>query len=181
MEDTMTGSVQGFDMGKDFRRFALIGGILLIALGVLGVALPQLMSLITAAFIGWLLVLAGFVTFYMSWQGFGGRGWLRWLKPFVLVTSGLLILVNPIAGAAALSLMLAIYFMFDGFANAGMAFEIRPMRGWVWMLFNAVLSFALSLFILAGWPGSSFWIVGVFVGISLFFDGLALLMLRRLV
>ncbi|PHS20871.1 MAG: hypothetical protein COA85_13685, partial [Robiginitomaculum sp.] len=61
------------------------------------------------------------------------------------------------------------------------AFEMRPMRGWFWPLLNAILSFALSLFILAGWPNTSFWIVGIYVGISLFFDGLALLMLRRLV
>ncbi len=177
----MTGTVQGFDMGKDFRRFALIAGILLMVLGVIGVALPQFMTLITAAFAGWILLLAGFVMAYLTYQGFGGFGALRWLKPFVLVASGLLILVYPIAGAAALALVLAIYFMFDGFANAGMAFEMRPMRGWFWMLLNAVLSFALSLFIMAGWPDSSFWIVGIFVGVSLFFDGLALLMLRRLV
>ncbi len=177
----MTTTIHAFDLGRDFRRFALITGILLIILGVVGVALPQLMSLITAAFAGWLLVLAGFVTFYLTWQGFGGRGWLRWLKPLVLIATGLLILVYPIAGAAALGLMLAIYFMFDGFANAGMAFEMRPMRGWFWLLLNAILSFALSLFILAGWPGTSFWIVGLYVGISLFFDGLALLAIRRFV
>ena len=177
----MSNTTQSFDMGKDFRRFALISGILLIVLGAAGVALPQLMSLLTAAFAGWLLVLAGFVMFYLTWQGFGGNGWLRWLKPFVLIATGLLILVNPIAGTAALGLMLAIYFMFDGFANAGMAFEMRPMKGWIWMLFNAILSFALSLFIMAGWPGTSFWIVGIYVGVSLFFDGLALLAIRRFV
>ncbi len=175
----MTKTSKDFDFGKDFRRYALISAIVLIILGGLGVALPQLMSLLTAAFVGWLMMLAGFAAFYLAWKGFGGDGWLRWLKPFVLIVTGLLILVNPIAGAAALGLMLAIYFMFDGFANAGIAFEMRPARGWVWMLFNAILSFALSLFIMAGWPGTSFWIVGLYVGISLFFDGLALLMLRR--
>ncbi len=177
----MNDSTTNFDMGKDFRRFALIAGIVLILLGVAAVALPQIASLITAAFAGWLILLAGFVVTYLTWQGFGGAGALRWLKPFVLIATGLLILVNPMAGAAALGLMLAIYFMFDGFANAGMAFEMRPMRGWGWMLFNALLSFVLSLFILAGWPGTSFWIVGVYVGISLFFDGLALLAIRRFV
>jgi uncharacterized membrane protein HdeD (DUF308 family) len=180
-EVIMTGTLSGFDMGKDFRRFALIAGILLMGLGVIGVALPQFMTLITAAFAGWILLLAGFVTAYLTSKGFGGIGALRWLKPFVLVATGLLILVYPIAGAAALGLMLAIYFMFDGFANAGMALEMRPMRGWTWMLLNAALSFALSLFIMAGWPDSSFWIVGIYVGVSLFFDGLALLAIRRFV
>jgi len=180
-EVIMTEISNDFDMGKDFRRFALIAGLLLMGLGVAGVALPQLMSLLTAAFAGWILLLAGFVITYLTWQGFGGSGALRWLKPFVLVATGLLILVYPIAGAAAFGLMLAVYFMFDGFANAGMALEMRPTRGWIWMLFNAILSFALSLFIMAGWPDSSFWIVGIYVGVSLFFDGLALLAIRRFV
>lgn len=175
----MADTTAEFDFGKDFRRYALITAIVLIILGVLGVALPQLMSLLTAAFVGWLMLLGGFAAFYLAWKGFGGDGWLRWLKPFVLIVTGMLILVYPIAGAAALGLMLAVYFMMDGFANAGIAFEMRPARGWLWMLFNSILSFALSVFILAGWPATSYWVVGLYVGISLFFDGLALLMLRR--
>jgi uncharacterized membrane protein HdeD (DUF308 family) len=89
----------------------------------------------------------------------------------------LLILFNPIAGAAALGLMLGIYFLLDGFAGVGFAWELRPSRGWVWLMLNGLMSLALAAIFIIGWPFTTAWLVGLLVGISLFIDGLTLLML----
>jgi uncharacterized membrane protein HdeD (DUF308 family) len=170
-----------FDLGKDFRKMALIGGLFFLVLGGLGIALPQFMSILTASFFGWLLVTAGALVFYINSQGFGGRSALRWLKPFILVAVGLLIVFNPVAGAAGLGLALGVYLMFDGFYSISTAWDLRPLSGWLWMGINGILSFALSFFVLASWPASSMILVGLYVGISLLFDGLALLALRKAV
>jgi len=170
---------QSPNMGKRFRNTALFAGILLLGLGVLGMAAPQFMSVVTASFFGWLLVTAGALMLYVTYQGFGGEGALRWLKPFILIVVGFLVAFHPVAGAAGLGLALGVYLMFDGFSSISTAFTLRPMHGWMWTGLNGVLSFVLSFFILVGWPVTSLWIVGLYVGISLFFDGLALLMFRR--
>ena len=49
--------------------------------------------------------------------------------------------------------------------------------GILWLLFNGVLSPVLALVILVGWPATSPIFLGLFVGISLLFDGLSLMMI----
>jgi uncharacterized membrane protein HdeD (DUF308 family) len=163
-------------MDRQSRKTVVITSIVLLLAGIVGIALPQFMSMAVALFAGWLMIVAGSIAFYITWHGFRDR-WIVWLKPFVLVVVGLLILLHPIAGTAALGLILAVYFLLDGFAGVGSAWELRPRRGWSWLMFNGVLSILLAAVFIAGWPFSSTWLIGLFIGISLFFDGLSLLML----
>lgn len=157
------------------RKTLKTTSIVLIIVGIIGIALPQFLSMAIALFAGWLLLLAGSIAMFITWHGFRDQ-WVAWLKPFVLVAVGLLILLNPIAGTAALGLMLAIYFLFDGFAGVGSAWEMRPQTGWGWLMFNGVTSLLLALVLIIGWPFSSAWLIGMFIGISLLIDGISLLM-----
>jgi uncharacterized membrane protein HdeD (DUF308 family) len=163
-------------MNRRSRKAVVIISTILLLAGIVGIALPQFMSMAVAWFVGWLMLAAGGIAFYITWLGFRDH-WLVWLKPFVLIVVGLLILFNPVAGAAALGLILAIYFLFDGFAGVGFAMQIRPLRGWGWLMFNGVLSLVLAIVFIAGWPFTTVWLVGLLIGISLFVDGLTLLML----
>ena len=162
-------------LSRRSRKTLMTTSIVLIIIGIVGIALPQFLSMAIALFAGWLLLFAGSIALFISWYGFRDR-WVAWLKPFVLVAVGLLILLNPIAGTAALGLMLAIYFLFDGFAGVGSAWEMRPQSGWGWMMFNGATSLVLALIFILGWPFSSAWLIGMFIGISLLIDGISLLM-----
>ncbi len=42
---------------------------------------------------------------------------------------------------------------------------------WGWTFWDGLLSLGLGAMIIAMWPASSFWAIGVFVGIELFFHG----------
>lgn len=158
------------------RKVVMCTGIVLLVLGVIGIALPQVMSVTIALFAGWLLIAAGVLSLYSTWHGFRARG-LAWLKPFVLIVFGLLILLHPLAGTAALGLVLAIFFLLVGFAGFGSALEMRPQRGWGWIMLNGLMSLALAAVFITGWPFTSVWLIGMFIGISLLFDGISLLML----
>ena len=107
----------------------IITSIVLVQAGIAGIALPQFISMAVALFAGWLIIIAGGIAFYITWHGFRDRR-VVWLKPFVLIVVGLLILLHPVAGTAALGLMLAVYFLLDGFGGVGSAWELRPRRGW---------------------------------------------------
>lgn len=157
------------------RKTLMLTSILLMLIGVVGIALPQFLSMAIALFAGWLLLFAGSIALFITWHGFRDR-WVTWLKPFALIAVGLLILLNPLAGTAALGLMLAIYFMFDGFAGVGSAWEMRPQQGWGWLMFNGATSLLLAMVFILGWPFSSAWLIGFFIGISLLIDGISLLM-----
>ena len=163
-------------MDERTRKHTLIAGGLMGILGTLGVLLPQVMSLTVSLLLGWLLILSGVVVAYQAWHNYS-RNWQNGFKPVLLLLSGLLIIFNPTAGAAALGLLLAAILMLDSYANLALAFTLKPLPGWGWMLFNAIVTLALSILIIVGWPSSSLIVIGVIVGFSLLFDGLTLLML----
>ena len=161
---------------KKFRTHFVISGILLIIIGTIGIVLPTLMSLSVSMFVGWMLIIGGLISVYHVIKSYHKK-WLAWLKPFILFVTGILLLLYPLSGVAALSLLLAIYFLMDAFAGFSFAFELHPFKGWGWMLFNGIISLILAIIFLIGWPLNDLWLVGLFIGISLFMDGLVLLIM----
>lgn len=155
-------------------RYTLWLGILLLFLGISGVVLPGVMSLTTDVFLGYLLLSAG-VFWGMHSIRDNPKRFLNWLKPAILVVSGLLMLFYPKVTIDALALVLAIYLLMDAAGSLALAWNIRPASGWGWMLFNGLVSLLLAVMIMMSWPAISTWIVGLYVGISLIFDGAVLL------
>lgn len=165
-----------FSLDENFRRYARVTGWVLLLLGLAGILLPRLVSLTLSVLIGWLLLLAAGISTYQVYYSYRRNG-LAWIKPFVLFTIGFIVIFNPTVAIAALGLLLAIYFFMDGFAGISFALDMRPLPGWGWMMANGVLSFLLAAVLLIGWPFSALWVVGLLIGISLFLDGVTLLIL----
>jgi len=163
-------------LAKSMRKPLWVVGILLVALGTVGVFFPNIMSIAIEIYFGWLMVLAGALWSYYAFR-IHVRSFSSWLKPVILVAAGVLWLMFPAPGIAVLTLLVAFYLLVDAFAGFNLAFEQRPQRGWLWLAFNGVLSLALAMIILVGWPEFSSFFLGIFVGISLLFDGLSLIML----
>jgi len=164
------------ELRKQFKTHSLIIGFLLLIAGLIAIFLPKLTSLTISFVIGWLLVIGGLISGYHVMKSYNTK-WIAWLKPFVLAAMGLLILNNPLTGVAAVGLLLIIYFLFDGFAGIMFGLEFRPIKGWGWMIANGLISILLAVIFLVGWPFNSLWLVGLFVGISLLFDGIAMLLI----
>ena len=159
---------------KSFRTT----GILLLLIGSVSMLLPHLVTAVLSLFIGSVLILAGLAVAYGTWTGYRSSG-LAWLKPFVLIIIGLLIIFNPAIVAAALGVLLVIYFLLTGFASISFGLDLRPLGGWGWMMLNGALSITLAVIFLAGWPFSSAALIGILVGISFVFDGISLLAVSR--
>ncbi len=165
-----------------FGPYSLVTGILLIMLGAAGIYLPGVMSLGTALFAAWLLLIGGLFWAIHTFR-YDAKKIMSWIKPGLLFVVGLLLLFFPMTGVAAVGLLLAIYLFLDAFGSFALARSIHPISGWGWMVFNGVVSFLLGTLFLIGWPVTSLWLVGLYVGISLLLDGLALVaigwMLRK--
>ncbi|HEB69088.1 MAG TPA: hypothetical protein ENI88_05640 [Desulfobulbus sp.] len=156
-----------------FGKYTLITGIVLILLGMTGIILPAILALGTALFFGWLLLTAGIVWALHTFR-YSPKNFLDWLKPFLLILCGCLIIFYPLTGIAAVSLLLAIYLMMDAFGSFSLAKAIHPGKGWGWMTFNGVTSLILAFLFLISGPVTSIWLIGIYIGISLFFDGFVL-------
>jgi len=166
---------------QQFAKNSRYYGVIFIILGLLGVIFPQIMSLTSVIFIGWLLLFSAIITAIHTWQ-INKKDWLGWLKVIMFSFVSILIISNPIKGIIALSVIFIIYFIVDSILNFTLAFSIKPNNGWFIVLLNAILSLALGIYFLLALanPIKTIWLVGLLVGISLFFDGIMLLTLSKI-
>jgi uncharacterized membrane protein HdeD (DUF308 family) len=91
-----------------FGPYTLITGILLIVLGTAGIILPGVMSLSTAIFVGWLLLVGGILWAIHTYQ-YSPKNIMDWLKPVLLFIIGGLILFYPVSGVEAIGLLMKSY------------------------------------------------------------------------
>jgi uncharacterized membrane protein HdeD (DUF308 family) len=159
---------------KKYSTQVIVAGVLMAIQGLVGVMAPSLMSLVVVNFLAWLFLFSAIVQGYIIYKSYNGSVG-AWLKPVISLIAALLLLFFPVEGVAAVGMMLAAYLLVDAYSSITFAWQYRPNKGWVLMLVNGILSIVLAFILLAGWPFSSMVLVGLFVGISLFFDGVALI------
>jgi len=163
---------------QKFSKYSKIIGIIFLIIGLVGIFYPVVISLATAIFYGWLLLFSSIMMAFHTYQT-DKKDWLGWLKVVILFIIGVLVVINPLPGVAAIGMLLVIYFFMDAFASVALAFGVKPEKNW-WLIFlNGFLSLFLGIYLLMGWPLSSLYLVGIFVGVSLFFDGIVLLTMGK--
>jgi uncharacterized membrane protein HdeD (DUF308 family) len=89
---------------------------------------------------------------------------------------GVYLLMNPVVGLVALTLALAIYLLAEAILEFILAVRLRPMPGSGWLFVDAIITTILAVLIWRAWPSGASWILGVLVGISMLFSGIARLM-----
>ncbi len=160
---------------ENFQKHSKIAGVIFMLLGLVGIFYPVIMSLATAYFVAWLFIFSGLLIGFHTYKT-DKKDWLGWLKAFVYLLTGILVVIFPVPGVAALGIILAVYFFLDGFASFALAGQMKGSNKYWWLiLINGILSIVIGVIFLVGWPFSSLVLVGLFVGISLFFDGIVLL------
>ena len=78
------------------------------------------------------------------------------------------------AGLLALTLLLLVYFMVEGISKVIFSLTIRPFPNWGWVLVSGIVGILLSLYLLASFPVTAIWLLGVLLGIQLICEGAAL-------
>src|SRR5918992_2293434 len=174
------GTADPVDALKRARRWLMIAGVLSLIGGIVAIALPNIASVATAIFIGWLLVFAS--AMYVV-DAFSTRDWRRralWLVMAVLTfIAGLYLLVAPLDGTFTLTVVLVIWFVAIGVARIVIAIADRDTPGAGWLGLSGVLSFVLGLLIALELPDSAAWAIGLLVGVDLIFSGVLLIALAR--
>lgn len=155
-------------------------GVLLVIGGIVAVLMPVIVAVVQVLVLAWLLIFAGVFELVHAIQTrrAQGFGWKLTSGALTLVL-GILLLVRPVTGVAALALLIAAFFLVGGIARSLFAFQWRPLRGWGWILLDGLLSIALAALVAIGWPQSSFVIIGVLVGFWLITAGIWRIVLAR--
>lgn len=163
--------------GKNWLWF-LLWGIGMMALGIVAVGASYYTTLISVVALGFLIFFAGSlalidtVTFW--WGKWGGFFW-HLIGALIYLAVGAVLINSPVEGAISITLILGIFYIFIGAFRMAASFSMQLPR-WKWSLFNGIISFILGILIINNWPASSLFIIGLFVGIDLFFWGWAYMM-----
>lgn len=161
---------------RHWVSFALVG-LALFLLGMFLVIYAATTTIASMLLFGWLLLGVGIVqavhAFWRKrWNGF----FIDLLTGIFYLFLGILILFNPEVTAAALTLLIAFTLLAEGVFRIIAAVGTRP-RNWVWIVLAGVISLMLGIMILAEWPVSGLWVIGLFIGIHMAFNGWSMLML----
>jgi uncharacterized membrane protein HdeD (DUF308 family) len=168
-------AVVGLGHGLDVLRgewlwFVLLG-ISLVVLGFVALGSVVIASLAVAVVIGSLFLVGGVAEILGA---FWCRGWsgffLHLLSGVLSIVVGLLFLKSPGTALEALTLLMTGFLFVGGIFKVIAAASYR-FAAWGWPLFGGLIDIALGLMILADFPASAFWVLGMFLGINLLLRG----------
>ena len=150
-------------------------GVITIILGMLAMLAPGLTGLSIATLLGGLVAVSGIVRLMWAFQsGSRGRGLWMFAIGGLTLLCGIALLANPLFASGVVTILLAVYFVFDGISEIAAGFG-RMGDGGGWLLFGGIVSIILGAMIWAQYPLSGAWAMGTLLGIKLFFVGLTMI------
>lgn len=159
-----------------FRRhwgWLLAFAIVQVIAGSFAIAIPTLASLVGVALFGWLMIVSSVFQIIHAfrvrkWPGFA----LHLLSGLLYAAAGLFVLVYPLPGLLALTLLLAALLLADGILRVVLASRVRRQQeGWGWILAGGIASVFLGGMLIVGWPAVALWAIGLLLGVNLVFGG----------
>jgi uncharacterized membrane protein HdeD (DUF308 family) len=150
----------------------MVVGVGAIVLGCIAILVPAVASVGTAIFIGWLLVVVSGVLFAAAFSAHSvGTVAVRVIWALLTLLVGIWLIVEPHNGTLTLTLVLGIYFLFMGLTRITIAFIARgePNAGLLGL--SGAAGLLIGILVLAKFPSSADWAIGLLVGIDLIFAG----------
>jgi len=144
-----------------------------LAFGIALVALGVAATVVSMLFFGWLLLFAAGIEIAQTVMVGKWAGMFQHLMGAVLFgVIGLLMVWRPLATAEILTLLMGAFFLVTGLFQI-IAPAMISLPDWGWHVLNGVITLVLGILVLAQWPVSGLWVIGLFVGIELIFYGIA--------
>jgi uncharacterized membrane protein HdeD (DUF308 family) len=148
-------------------------GIFSLIAGVIALAGSTMFATATAVYIvGFMMLFEGVAEIVAA---FNARDWghrLMWLLlGAIYVFAGFVCLQDPFRAATILTLLLGIALVIGGLVRIFLATRMKQGTPWGGVVFSGLISFLVGLIIIAKWPVSSFFVLGIFLGVDLIFIG----------
>ena len=148
-------------------------GIGLVLLGIAAVTRSVKATVVSMSFFGWLLVMAAGIETAQAFLVGHWAGFFQHLLAAVLFgVTGALLVRRPVISAEVVTLFMALFFLMSGLFELVSSLVIH-LPGWGWHAVNGIITCVLGVLVLAQWPVSGLWTIGLFVGIDLVFYGCA--------
>jgi uncharacterized membrane protein HdeD (DUF308 family) len=174
MAETVLGGI------KRASGWSIVLGILIILLGLIAMMAPLATGVVVMTILAWTTILAGIAQIVYAFQTHsGGRTFLEVILGVVYVLAGIYLISNPVEGLLTLTLLLGILLVGYGIIAVVLAFQMRPLPGWGWVMFDALVTLFIGFMIIGHWPINSAWLIGDLFGISIVFSGFTRLIVSQ--
>jgi uncharacterized membrane protein HdeD (DUF308 family) len=165
---------------RRMRRRLTIAGVLSLLAGIVAIVLPNIASIATAIFVGWLLVLVAalYVVDAFSTPD-QTRTTLRLLLAVLTFAAGVYLLVAPLDGTFTLTVILVIWFVAIGIARLVIGVTDYPTFEGIMLAVSGALALGLGLLLAMRLPDAASWAIGLVVGVDFIFTGALMIALAR--
>jgi len=167
----------GIEEVRKHSTWFLVMGIALVIVGLIAIGSAVAMTIVSVLFLGWLLIIGGLFEVIHGftrhpWSGF----FINLLGGVLYAVAGLVMVSNPALAAVTLTLLISMMLIVAGVFRLFIAFT-TPLLHRGWLILNGAISILLGAMIWSSWPLSGLWVIGLFIGIDIIFDGWTEIML----
>lgn len=159
---------------KKRSGWSMFMGVLTAALGLFLIAYPVVTATITTVLLAWTLIFVGIAQFVFALHSqTPGKFFLKILSGLLFGLTGIALAALPLYGVEVLTGLLGTMLLVQAGLATATAFQLRPLEGWGWFLFDAIASFLMGVLIIVQWPSSSAWAIGTLIGAAVLLGGVS--------
>jgi uncharacterized membrane protein HdeD (DUF308 family) len=147
-------------------------GVVYLVAGFIALGSVAMATVASVFVVGVMMIVAGVAEVISAFQIKSWGRFLLWvLLGLLYVVAGFVTFQNPLLAAVLLTLILGASLVASGIMRIILAFSMKRETPWIWVALSGVITLLLGVLILARWPVSSLYILGLFLGIDLIFAG----------
>ena len=172
--DTLINPQAGSEMAPLRAKWGWIValGVVYLLAGFIALGSVVMATVASVFVVGVMMIIAGVAEVISAFQIKSWGKFLLWvLLGALYIVAGFVTFENPLLAAALLTLILGASLVASGIMRIILAFNMKQETPWIWVVLSGVITLLLGLLILAHWPVSSLYILGLFLGIDLIMAG----------
>jgi uncharacterized membrane protein HdeD (DUF308 family) len=147
-------------------------GVVYVIAGFVALGSVMVATIASVFVVGIMMIIAGVAEVINAFQIKTWGKFLLWALLGVLyIVAGFVTFENPLLAAVVLTLVLGASLVASGVMRIVLAFSMKQETPWIWVALSGVVTLLLGLLILAHWPVSSVYVLGLFLGIDLVMAG----------
>src|SRR5271165_1840066 len=147
-------------------------GVVYLVAGLIALGSVVAATAASVLVVGAMMIIAGIFEVINAFQVKTWGRFIFWLLLGVLyIVAGFVAWDNPFLTAIWLTLILGAALVASGIMRIFLAFNMKHGSPWVWVVISGLITLVLGLIILAHWPVSAVYTLGIFLGVDLVFAG----------
>jgi len=164
------------EIGKRWKWIVGLGAVMAV-LGAVAIGASVFVTLATMIFIGSLMLVGGILQMV---HAIGMRGWsgffLDLVAALLYMVVGFMIVAHPGATAAGLTLLIAVFLIMGGLFRIATGIAVA-YHNRAWLILHGLINLMLGFIIWKDWPVSGLWVIGLFIGLDMLFNGWSLIVM----